>query len=159
MNRTTLALAATLGMALPLGSAFAAGAPAAKLSYAQEYASYDRAAGSDMKHAAADLAIAFRTPDGPLQPGAKPLRPVAVAPDHARIAAAENWMERAETELLNRASFRDHGRLTLGQPINPDEATADVMDARADLLKGDLRDARQWTHYDRQELRMELSHR
>lgn len=142
MNRTALTLAAALGAALPLGGAFAATVPG---SFAQEYAQFDRAAQADLRHAAADLAVTHSAPGG-----------AAVAPTHARVMAARNWIERAETELLNRASFRDDGQLTQGQPIVPDAATSYAIDARTDLAKGDLRDARSAVRHDLRELRAEL---
>lgn len=144
MTRTSLTLATALGAMLPLGSAFAASAGDA---YAQSYASFDRTAQADLRHAAADLAPVHRA-------GATAQQ--ATGPTHARVIAARNWVERAETELLNRASFRDDGRLTQGQAIVPDAATSYAIDARRDLAAGDLRDARGAVRHDMKELRAEL---
>lgn len=152
MTRTSLTLAAALGALLPLGSAFAATADG---NVAQTYASFDRAAQADLRHAAADLATRHRMPDGSVRADAA-AQPAAVATPHALLAAARNWVEKAETELLNRASFRDDGRLTQGEAIVPDSATSRVIDARRDLARGDIRDARTAIRQDVKELRSEL---
>jgi hypothetical protein len=80
---------------------------------------FDRVAVADLRHARAGLAA-----------------------DH--VAAAGNWAERAETELLNRASYDADGMLQPGTPITPDTAIHDVVTLRGDIDNAghELRQAR-----------------
>lgn len=139
MTRTSLTLLAALAAMAPLGSAFAADAQGGLV---QDGPRFERAARIDLKHASADLATTWRTPDGPARPDGAAMQRVAVPPGHAGVMAARNWVERAETELLNRASYKADGALTQGQPIASDAAIATTIAARTDLTKGDIRDAR-----------------
>jgi hypothetical protein len=64
------------------------------------------------------------------------------APTAGRLAAARNWAENAETELLNRASYDADGALQPGTPITPDAAIGDIVTLRADTTKHALHKAR-----------------
>jgi hypothetical protein len=126
-------LAATLAAA-PLSAAFADTlSPEAQLDR-----SFDRAAVADLHHAGADLApVRVTTPgkDG------KASTIAWQAPSKGRIAATRNWSERAETELLNRASYDANGKLQQGTPIAPDDAVRDVVALRTDIGKHALNQA------------------
>lgn len=115
--RTPLAVALA---AMPI-AAFAAGpadhAAMPPKPMAREAAAPAERAAADLRHAAHDLSS-----------GA----------DRAMRLSAGLWIERAETELLNRASLEAKGQTAPAQ----DPALAHVTKARAELAKGDPRTAR-----------------
>ena len=94
---------------------------------------------ANLRHAAADLAPVHKAP-----------------PAHGRIVAGEHWLERAQTELLNRASYEADGRLQREQPVVLDAPTANVIAARAAARHGQLVKARRASHDARQEIRTPL---
>ena len=121
-----LLLLATVIAAAPV-TAFAATTPM------KVDAAFDRAAISDLHRAGADLRGA-----------------------HPHLAAAGGWAERAETELLNRASYDSHGGMASGTAIVPTAAIQGAMDLRSDIARHHVKQAR---HDDRsavRELRGEL---
>jgi hypothetical protein len=71
---------------------------------------------------------------------------------HTHPAAAANWLERAETDLLNRTSLQANGSLQPGAPIKPDATTENVIAARKDLQAGKVAAARDMIQASRKDL-------